>query len=60
MIESLLTVYCEKQFGRRIEQGLIVCRGGAKYRYYMVFQNKISGLDGAYDFDTFVDLMKGL
>lgn len=35
-------------------------RGGAKYRYYMVFQNKNTGLDGAYDFETFIDLMKGL
>lgn len=34
--------------------------GGTKYRYYMVFQNKITGLDGAYDFDAFIDLMKGL
>ena len=35
-------------------------KGGAKYRYYMVFQDKIAGLDGAYAFDAFMGLIKGL
>ena len=33
---------------------------GAPFRYYMVFQSKDLKLDGAVQFDKFVELLKGL
>lgn len=33
-------------------------QAGSKYRYFMVFKDKELGLDGAYTFDKFVDIMK--
>ena len=33
---------------------------GRLYKYYMVFQTKDPGYDGAYSYDRFMDIVKGL
>ncbi|MCL2136815.1 MAG: DEAD/DEAH box helicase family protein [Coriobacteriia bacterium] len=33
---------------------------GSQYRYYMVFRNKRLNVDGAYHFDRFMEIIKGL
>ena len=35
-------------------------QAGPLYRYFMVFKDKDLGLDGAYTFDNFADVMKDI
>jgi len=35
-------------------------QAGSDYRYFMVFQNKDIGVDGAYTLDQFIEIMKEL
>lgn len=43
------------ELGRKWQQ-----QSGKDYRYFMVFEKKMLGLDGSYTLDEFVDVMKKL